>query len=72
MFNCLVRSDYNLIVALVCYYFWKANDLKSDRISFVVSSSVTSIGQDPASHHPRLRHHLAADRLEQLDWKELG
>lgn len=35
MFNCLVRSDYNLVVALVCYYF-NASETKSDRISYVV------------------------------------
>lgn len=36
MFNCIVRSDYNLIVALVCYYFWQAKDSKNERISYVI------------------------------------
>lgn len=36
MFNCLVRSDYNLIVCLVCCYFWLASDNKSDRTAYVV------------------------------------
>ena len=36
MFNCIVRSDYNLIVALVCYYFWQASESKTERISYVI------------------------------------
>lgn len=36
-FNCLVRSDYNLVVALVCYFFWLSRYEKEDRVSTVVS-----------------------------------
>lgn len=24
MFNCIVRSDYNLVVALVCFFYWNS------------------------------------------------
>lgn len=36
-FNCLVRSDYNLVIALVCYFFWLSRFDKEERVSTVVS-----------------------------------
>ena len=41
-FNCLVRSDYNLVVALVCYFFWLSRYEKEDRVSTVVSFGLSS------------------------------
>ena len=35
-FNCLVRSDYNLVIALVCYFFWLSRYDKEGRVSYVV------------------------------------
>lgn len=35
-FNCLVRSDYNLVIALVCYFFWQSRFDKEERVSMVV------------------------------------
>ena len=36
-FNCIVRSDYNLVIALVCYFFWLSRYDKEGRVSYVVS-----------------------------------
>lgn len=36
-FNCIVRSDYNLVIALVCYFFWMNRENKEDRVSSVVT-----------------------------------
>jgi hypothetical protein len=35
-FNCLVRSDYNLVIALVCYFFWLSRNDKEERVAAVV------------------------------------
>lgn len=36
MFNCIVRSDYNLVTALVCYFYWNSRQSKIKRISNII------------------------------------
>ena len=28
LFNCILRSDYNLVVALVCFFYWNSRQTK--------------------------------------------
>ena len=44
MFNCIVRSDYNIVVALVCFFYWHSRHSKINRVAniiYVVLSVVT-------------------------------
>ena len=34
MVNCMVRSDYNIVVGLICYFYWNSRD--SNRIPWII------------------------------------
>ena len=36
MFNCIVRSDYNLVVALVCFFYWNSRQSKTKRVAIII------------------------------------
>jgi hypothetical protein len=36
MFNCIVRSDYNLVVALVCFFYWNSRKTKTRRVANII------------------------------------
>lgn len=36
MFNCIVRSDYNLVVALVCFFYWNSRQNKTKRVANII------------------------------------
>ncbi len=36
MFNCIVRSDYNIVVALVCFFYWNSRSAKVERVSNII------------------------------------
>lgn len=36
LFNCLLRSDYNLVVALVCFFYWNSRQSKTKRVSNII------------------------------------
>ena len=36
IFNCMLRSDYNLVILLICYFFWAKREHKVARVAFVV------------------------------------
>lgn len=36
MFNCIIRSDFNIVIALVCHFFWMNRENKVDRVATVV------------------------------------
>ena len=36
LFNCILRSDYNLVVALVCFFYWNSRQSKTKRVSNII------------------------------------
>ncbi len=36
MFNCIVRSDYNIVVALVCFFYWNSRQTKTKRVANII------------------------------------
>ena len=36
LFNCLVRSDYNVVVALVCFFYWNSRQTKTNRVALII------------------------------------
>ena len=36
MFNCIVRSDYNIVVALVCFFYWHSRHSKVNRVANII------------------------------------
>ncbi len=36
MFNCIVRSDYNIVVALVCFFYWNSRQTKTQRVALII------------------------------------
>jgi hypothetical protein len=36
MFNCIVRSDYNIVISLICYFYWTSRQTKLKRISNII------------------------------------
>ena len=36
MFNCIVRSDYNIVVALVCFFYWHSRHSKINRVANII------------------------------------
>ena len=36
LFNCMVRSDYNVVVALVCYFYWNSRQTKTARVALII------------------------------------
>ena len=36
LFNCIVRSDYNLVVALVSYFYWNSRQSKTKRVANII------------------------------------
>ena len=36
LFNCIVRSDYNVVVALVCFFYWNSRQTKTSRVSLII------------------------------------
>jgi hypothetical protein len=34
--NCLIRSDFNLVTSLVCYFYWNSRQTKPRRISNLI------------------------------------
>lgn len=35
IFNCLVRSDYNLVIGLICYFFWQNRENRLKNVSLI-------------------------------------
>ena len=36
LFNCIVRSDYNVVVALVCFFYWNSRLSKTARVALIL------------------------------------
>ena len=36
LFNCIVRSDYNVVVALVCFFYWNSRQTKTNRVALII------------------------------------
>lgn len=36
LFNCIVRSDYNVVVALVCFFYWNSRQTKTSRVALII------------------------------------
>ena len=36
LFNCIVRSDYNVVVALVCFFYWNSRQTKTARVALII------------------------------------
>ena len=36
MFNCILRSDYNIVVALVCFFYWSTRFSKAKRVANII------------------------------------
>ena len=36
IFNCLVRSDYNVVIALICYFYWNSRQAKVQRVALII------------------------------------
>ena len=43
MFNCIVRSDYNLVVALVCFFYWNSRQSKTKRVAIIIYIVMTVV-----------------------------
>lgn len=37
MTNCIIRSDFNLVTSLVCYFYWNSRQSKPKRIANLIS-----------------------------------
>ena len=36
LFNCIVRSDYNVVVSLVCFFYWNSRQTKTSRVALII------------------------------------
>lgn len=43
MFNCIVRSDYNIVVALVCFFYWNSRKTKTKRVANIIYIVLTIV-----------------------------
>ena len=43
LFNCLVRSDYNVVVALVCFFYWNSRQTKTTRVALIIYIILTIV-----------------------------
>ena len=36
IFNCIVRSDYNVVISLICYFYWNSRQNKVQRVAIII------------------------------------
>ena len=36
MFNCIVRSDYNVVIAITSYFYWSSRHTKTQRVAYII------------------------------------
>ena len=37
LFNCLVRCDYNVVIGLICYFYWNTRAAKTRQVATVIA-----------------------------------
>ena len=37
LFNCIVRCDYNVVIGLICYFYWSTRAAKTRQVATVIA-----------------------------------